>query len=416
MTDGASPAPAAPPKALVMSACLPPMAGGSAKMMRNLLGPFPPGSLVFLRGDNPMFRLGQEDELGPADVADLPKLLRSFRLGLPSWLEYLWVSAIARRAAALARREKVVSIFANYPFGYYLVAAWLAARRTGLPLHVYMHSLWQETVDRAADRVMSRMFERRIFRDAMAIYVPTEAAAAHYRAKHGIEARILPHAVNLEDGPIAGAAMRSGADAGREVSSGHPSGQPAGRARTILFTGGVYSMNRDALQVMARTVEWMKATPGEPDIRLLVCAPNDPGQLARMGIGGARTEVRSVDTATAMRLQREADLLYLPLAFETPWLDEIRTVFPTKAVEYFVSGRPILLHAPADCYTVEDARRFGWALVVDSLDPAALEAGIRRLLSDAPLREKLVAGARVAAECRDATKIAAGLRRDLGLA
>ena len=403
MTDGASSAPAASPKALVISACLPPMASGSAKMMRNLLGPFPRGSLVFLRGNNPMFRLGQEADLGPVEVADLPKILRrhSFRISLPSWLEYLWAPAIGRRAAALARRGKVVSIFANYPFGYYLVAAWIAARRVGVPLLVYMHSLWEETPPSAADRIFARLLEGRIFRDAAAVYVPTEAAAAHYRAKHGIAPRLLPHAVNLADG-----------------APGEPPAAPRapGAPRTILFTGGVYHMNRDALQAMVRTVEKMAIAPGEPEIRLLVCAPNDPDSLARLGIAGARTEVRSVDTATAMRMQREADLLYLPLAFDTPWRDEIRTVFPTKAVEYFVSGKPILLHAPADCFTVEDTRRFGWAYVVDTLDPASLDAAIRRLLSDAPLRAALVRGARAAAASRDAKAIAAGLARDLGLA
>lgn len=406
MTEGASPAPVAPRRALVISACLPPMSSGSAKMMRNLLGPFPRGSLVFLRGDNAMFRLGQDDPLGPAEVADMPNALRrrSFRIALPSWLEYLWTPAIARRAAALARREGIVSIFANYPYGYFLVAAWLAARATGIPLHVYMHSLWEETPPSAADRIAARLLEGRIFRDAAAVYVPTEAAAAHYRAKHAVSPRLLPHAVNP-------------ADAGPgDTPPVAPGSRAPGAPRTILFTGGVYHMNCDALAVMVRTVEKMALAPGEPPVRLLVCAPNDPASLARLGIAGERTEVRTVDTATAMRLQREADLLYLPLAFDTPWRDEIRTVFPTKAVEYLVSGRPILLHAPADCYTVEEAKRLGWAHVVDTLDPSALEAAIRRLFSEGALRDNLARGARAAARSRDAEPIAARLRIDLGLA
>jgi glycosyltransferase involved in cell wall biosynthesis len=116
-----------------------------------------------------------------------------------------------------------------------------------------------------------------------------------------------------------------------------------------------------------------------------------------------------------MRLQKEADLLYLPLAFETPWPDEIRTVFPTKAVEYLVSGTPILLHGPADCFTVKDAREQGWAHVIDTKDPEALREGIRRLVVDRSLREKLVENARAEAVRRDARRIAKGLQEDLGL-
>lgn len=388
-------------KVLVIASCLPPMVSGSSKMMRNLFGAFTRGTAVFLRGNNPMFRFGQEDALVPVEVADLPLLLRRrhFRVNLPKWLEYVWVPAITRRAVGIARREKVGAIFVNYPFGYFLLAGWLASRVTGLPLFVYMHDLWEETSDAAADRIMAKVFERRIMRDAAKVYAITEAAADHYRAKHGIAPGVLPHTVNLKDG-----------EAG-------PSPAPRREGeRLILFTGGVYNMNRDALQALVRTVEGMRIAPGETPIRLLLCTPNDPGPLARMGIAGARTQVRFVDTATAMRLQREADLLYLPLAFDTPWQDEIRTVFPTKAVEYLVSGTPILLHAPAHCYTVQDARRFGWAHVVDTLDQAAIESAIRRLLDDAGMREKLVEGARAAADSRDAEKVAAELRRDLGLA
>lgn len=371
-------------------------------MMRNLLGPIPRESLVLLCGNNAMYPLGQENALGPVEIVDMPNLLRKrqFWIGLPRYLEYLWVPLIAFRAVRVARREKVRAIFANYPFGYFLVAGWLASRVARLPLFVYMHSLWEETVDTAADRTMARLLEGRIFRDAVKVYVPTEEAARHYRAKHGFTPGLLPHAVNLEDGaPAAGA----------------PGDRCDPSVRTIVFTGGVYNMNRDALEAMVRAVEGMPIGPGEPEIRFLVCAPNDPATLARLGIAGTRTQVRCVNTATAMRLQREADVLYVPLAFNTPWQDEIRTVFPTKVVEYVMSGTPILLHAPGDCYTVEDARRFGWAHVVATLEPAPLQEAIRRLLADRPLRERLVAGARAAAETRDARKIASELERDLGI-
>ncbi|MFQ5458069.1 MAG: glycosyltransferase, partial [Myxococcota bacterium] len=120
-------------------------------------------------------------------------------------------------------------------------------------------------------------------------------------------------------------------------------------------------------------------------------------------------------TNEAMRLQREADLLYLPLAFETPWEDEIRTVYPTKAVEYLLSGTPILLHAPPGCYTVEDARRYGWAYVVDTQNPAALGEAVRILLEDTNLRRRLTQSARAAALARDARAIAGGLQADMGL-
>ena len=401
--SGSSKPPVRTRKVLVTSAVLPPMASGSAKMMRNLLMPFPRESLVLLRANNSLFKLAQDAPLGEAEVVDMPNLLRKrdLRIGISRYLEYLWVPWIARRMARVARRKRVTAIFANYPYGYFLLASWIAARLTGLPLFVYMHSLWEETTDAPCDRWMARLFEGKIFRTAAAVYVPTSFAADHYRRKHGIEPRLLPHAVYLADGLP-------------------PESAPARPRRAdiceILFTGGVYNMNRDALRGLVEAVESMERLPDGRDVRLTVCAPNDPAVLASLAIGGRRVDVGHVDTQTAMRMQREADILYLPLAFETPWKDEVRTVYPTKAVEYLVSGTPILLHAPSESYTVHEARDLGWGLVVDRQDPMALQDAVRRLATDRTLSESLVTAARKAAEGRDARRIAADLQRDLGLA
>ncbi len=370
-------------------------------MLRNLLAPFPAGSLVYVRGNNDMFVEAQDAPLGPAVAIDMPNLFRrwAFWIGLSQYLEYLWTPWIAWRMARVARREKVSAVFANYPFGFFLVAAWLAARSLRLPLFVYMHSLWEETTDAPMDRRMARRLEGRIFRSATAVYAPTRFAIDHYMRKHGVEVRLLPHAVNFDDAKPPGEVVP------RDEKDPH----------VILFTGGVYNMNRDALVLMVEVVEKLERLPDGRGVKLVVCAPNDARALTKIGVAGARVETRFVDSRTAMRLQKEADILYLPLAFDTPWKDEVRTVYPTKAVEYLVSGTPILLHAPDDSYTVHEARETGWALVVDRRDPATLRQAIVRLLTDRALREALTAAARSAAENRDAERIAAGLRRDLGL-
>jgi len=390
-------------KVLVVSACLPPMVSGSSKMMRNLLSPFPNESLVLLRGNNPLFSMGQESSLGPAEAVDIPLFLRERKWGFgrfPRFFEYLWVPLLTFRMVRVARRERVSAIFANYPYGYFLLSIWLANRFLKLPLYVYMHSLWEETVDSALDAFMAGLFERRIFTDARAVYAPTDEAIDHYKKKHGIKVRLLPHAVDLEDGAPAEA---------------QPPEIPDEGSPTVVFTGGIYKMNYDAVSAMVKAVETFPPVPGRGDLEMILCTTTPPRSLEAMGIRGSRVDARLVDTQTAMRLQKQADLLYLPLAFETPWVDEIRTVFPTKAVEYFVSGKPILLHGPSECFTVRDARKYGWAYVVDTRDSKALQEAVQRLLTEQSLREKLVANAWAAAARRDARKIAADLQRDMGL-
>jgi hypothetical protein len=72
-------------------------------------------------------------------------------------------------------------------------------------------------------------------------------------------------------------------------------------------------------------------------------------------------------------LQSEAHVLVAPLSHKNCSIDEVRTVFSTKLLEYLIAGRPIVVFAPEDSYHAESARRGGWGGYVVSEDsPAAL--------------------------------------------
>ena len=114
--------------------------------------------------------------------------------------------------------------------------------------------------------------------------------------------------------------------------------------------------------------------------------------------------------------QRQADILYLPLAFNSRAPDVIRTAAPGKLAEYLVAGVPILVHAPSFSYIARDAREHGWGFVIDTLEPAALADGIRMLLNDPELRSLLVEKAfAIAGSRHDAVRVREELRRRLGL-
>ena len=51
-----------------------------------------------------------------------------------------------------------------------------------------------------------------------------------------------------------------------------------------------------------------------------------------------------------------------------PRRDEFRTIFPTKTIEYLISGRPILAHSPADAFLTKFLVENDCALVVDRPD------------------------------------------------
>jgi glycosyltransferase involved in cell wall biosynthesis len=89
-------------------------------------------------------------------------------------------------------------------------------------------------------------------------------------------------------------------------------------------------------------------------------------------------------------IQREADILFLPLAFESPYEPVlINTSSTSKLGEYLAARQPILVHAPKASFVSWYFRRNECGLVVDESDPAKLARGIEQILSDESLRQKL---------------------------
>ncbi len=84
-------------------------------------------------------------------------------------------------------------------------------------------------------------------------------------------------------------------------------------------------------------------------------------------------------------------------------MDEVRTVFSTKLLEYMVSGRPILVFAPAGSFHAISARKGDWGYVVDEDSPEKIANAILKMLNDDNLCSKLVGNAFVEAKSRNAS-------------
>jgi glycosyltransferase involved in cell wall biosynthesis len=82
------------------------------------------------------------------------------------------------------------------------------------------------------------------------------------------------------------------------------------------------------------------------------------------------------------RVQSEATLLFLPLAWGTDAPDIIATASPGKFTDYLASGRPMLVHAPDYSYIARYTREHDVGIVVDRNDVGALADAVREFLQD----------------------------------
>jgi glycosyltransferase involved in cell wall biosynthesis len=367
----------------VVAPSFPPQVSGSTILLANLFSSYR-GKLNAIVGYD---RYSRTD---PAFLAPCP----SRRLRLPSAFPVFYdrlsrripgtVSLSIRNSICRALKEfgsKVV--LGTFPYGVNFVASFLAARQSNLPFYAHMHDLWTENT--RAGKAMGRFAEKWepvILRGATRVLCMTEAMQRHYEKKYGIRTGFLPHCIPEQDYLSAPARMR----------------RPKMAKPTVLFVGAVQaSMNLDALKTLASAAELLPA-----EYELLFCTSTDLNTLNRLGIQSSRLRVKYVTRAEVQRLQSEAHVLVAPLSHKDCAIDEVRTVFSTKLLEYLISGRPIIVFGPEDSYHAISASNRGWAYPVTADSPAALAAAIEKVIRNETLAARLVHGALQEARSRRA--------------
>jgi len=282
-------------------------------------------------------------------------------------------------------------VLGAFPYDIYLVASFLASRKLHLPFFAYMHDLWMENMpEGTASARFAEKWEPVILTKSTRVLCMTEAMQEHYEKKYGRQTDFLLHSVPEQDYSRAPAEIRL----------------PRMPKPTVLFVGSLSpEMNLDALKVLASASELLPQ-----NYELLYCTSTDLATLKRLGIHSSRLQTKYLSRAEVQRLQSEAHVLVAPLSHKNCSIDEVRTVFSTKLLEYLVAGRPIVVFAPESSYHAESARKNGWGYVVTEDSPIALAAAIEKVITDENLGAELVRGALQEARSRDATRQAERLQ------
>ena len=168
---------------------------------------------------------------------------------------------------------------------------------------------------------------------------------------------------------------------------------PVGSPMQLVFCGNLVSCS-DAATRMAKAIA---ATPSGQVLSIVSGEPSE--RLRELGLILPGTTLETLPRDKIPGRLRQADVVLLPHIFAYPeaGADEYRTIFPTKTIEYLISGRPILAHGPAGSFLTRFLVENECALVVDEPDIGTVHA-IERLRGDSELRSTLVRNASRTAE------------------
>jgi glycosyltransferase involved in cell wall biosynthesis len=371
-------------KILYLSWSVPPDTSGSAIIGLNLAKQFTPEEML-VAGEWPFSKPPVEWNSTWPKLYYVQSVWPVVGRGLRWWrmLQFPWVLA---SCLWIVWRHRIDRIVAVYPKTQFLFAGYLAARLTGCRLFAYLHNTYDAQTGIA--RRFASWVHQRVFLHAQHVFVMSQGMSDLFRERFpGVRQTPLVHSFNeplpkFEELPRVGSPMR------------------------LVFSGNLVS----CADAASRLVE---AIARSPDTSLSILSGDDQvrlNQLLRIR-PGTTCETLSRDKIPG-RL-RQADVVLLPHSFVYPERakDDFLTIFPTKTIEYLISGRPILAHCPADTFLTKFLLENQCALVVDQPEVGALCEAIERLRTDEALRSRLVGNALQAARQFQAVQVAAEFRR-----
>lgn len=366
---------------LVMSRSFPPAVTGSSILMGNLAKQFSRDEMEIVGALDPGAPTVQWSKSWPR-INYVIRWSASWRG--ERWLRLLYTPWLFIYTLAVLLLRRCQAVMVVYPDEYYLLTSYLVARLTRKPLYGYFHNTYLEKFKTSR---LANWLQPRFFAYASHIFVMSEGMERLYRQNYpDLDCSPLKHTFNDPMPP-------------------DEPPPPLHDPIRLCLSGTINPASEDSVLRCSQMIREMDRV----QFNLFTGTPQS--YVERVGFTGPKVTVNKVSRDELLERIRVSDILLLPHGFTSSWAqEEIQTIFPTKTIEYLLSGRPILAHLPADCFLGEFLRRHECALIVDEPSTDALRQGLQTLIDNADLRADLVHKALKAAEQFQAQTVAQYLR------
>ena len=252
-------------------------------------------------------------------------------------------------------------------------AAFLAGKELGIPFILYTFDFYSRQWTHPILREFSEEKEKELLYGARSIIVPNNCMKDEYMTRYGVQASVIHNPFDLAEYER---------NAGTDVKNLSPEPQ-------IVYTGAIYDANFTAFHNMITAMEKTKI----PGLKLHVYTPQSENYLKKNAIEGPVVYHKHLPNNLIPAVQRAADILFLPLAFNSPYPEIIKTSAPGKIGEYLAAKKPVLVHAPQGSFVSWYFRHYRCGCVVDVDNTDKLAEAILRLINDIELRKKLTVNA-----------------------
>ena len=243
------------------------------------------------------------------------------------WQRWFLLPLLVNKIIALVKEEKCNSIMCVFPDEFHLIAATLAAKKLTIPIYPYFHNLYYEN-KQGFSAIIAKLVQKKLFEQAPWVYLISDGLLKELSPLYPkIDFRILTHATTID-----------------EIRINHD--ESAKQKIQVTFLGHINNSNIDAMSFLLNTLEQRE----DVVINLITATSKHVLKKEKLLKNNVIIQSNFSDVEVIQKL-RISNLLLLPHGLAGGLSDaEYRSVFPTKTIQYLLSGSPILALLPHNCY------------------------------------------------------------------
>jgi glycosyltransferase involved in cell wall biosynthesis len=261
---------------------------------------------------------------------------------------------------------------------YDIPAGYLACRSRGIAFVPYLFDdyvyQWMGFYRRVA-----KLFAKIIMRHSTDIIVPNEFLQQDYLSRYDVTSKVIRNSCSIPE--ISNRVKHKDIFLNGNIN--------------IVYIGAIYHAHYDAFQNLLKAIQIVQRS----DMRVHLFTAQDKHILNLQGIDGNMVVFHNhVKQSEIYDILNRADILFLPLAFNTPIPEVIKTSSPGKMGEYLAVGKPILVHAPRNSFVSYYFLKNSCGMVVNENSPDSLSASLAELIENKNLSHELGRTARKCAK------------------
>lgn len=314
----------------------------------------------------------------PSQHYYLNDIYKSKIIRVAPWVGLFTIYSRAKAIEKIIQKENCGVLIACTADLYNLPSAFLACRQTSIKFVPYIFDDYAYQWS-GINRLISKKLEPILLKNADAIIVTNEYMQKEYLKRYGVNSTVIHNPCSLPD-------IDELDKADRVLNESEIN---------IIYTGSIYSAHYDAFRNLIAAIQHLKRS----DVKLHLYTSQTESDLIQKGISGKMVVYhRHISQSEIPKVLRQASILFLPLAFDSPIPEVIKTSAPGKTGEYLSIGKTILVHAPHDSFISWYFRENKCGIVVNENDPLFLSESIKKIISNPQLQIEFGKNARIQAE------------------